>query len=127
MIKNVWDQMLYDPMSVFQRKKWWLILLLIIPWIALLTLAGVWWMLNPGKMTEKSLERAKNAPLDSLNKACDKSITKLQGQQKELQNKAAIVEKVIQNAREDFRQTRESLADATHEELKDRLYGKDVD
>jgi hypothetical protein len=93
----------------------------------MLVLAGLWWMLNPGRMTEKSLERAKNAPLDSLNKACDKSIDKLKVQQKTLQDKASIVEKVIENAREDFRQTRESLADATHEELKDRLYGKDVD
>jgi cbb3-type cytochrome oxidase subunit 3 len=125
MIKTIWDQMLYDPMSLFQHKKWWLILLLILPWVAMLVLAGLWWMLNPGRMTEKSLERAKNAPLDSLNKACDKSIDNLKVQQKTLQDKAAIVEKVIENAREDFRQTRESLADSTHEELKDRLYGKD--
>lgn len=125
MIKQIWDRALYDPMSLFQNKKWWLILLLIVPWIILLTLAGLFWMLNSARMTEKYVERAKNAPLDSLNKSCNNSVNKLKVQQKTLQDKAAIVEKVIQNAREDFRQTRESLADATHEELKDRLYGKD--
>lgn len=127
MIKDIWDKILHDPMSLFYNKKWWLILLLIIPWIVLLVVASMWWMLNPGRMTQKSIERAKNIPLDSLSTSCDKSINKLKDKQKELQNKAAIVEKVIENARADFQQTRESVANATHEELKNRLYGKDAD
>jgi hypothetical protein len=127
MLKNIWNQALYDPTSLFRNKKWWMILLLILPWVALLTVAGLWWMLNSSRLTENYVERAKNAPLDNLNKSCDKSIEKLKGQQKTLADKAAIVEKVIKNAREDFEQTRKSMANATHEELKDRLYGKDVD
>lgn len=127
MIKNIWDQMLYDPMSLFQNRKWWIILALILPWIILLTIAGIWWMLNPGRMTEKYLDRAKNVPLDSLNTSCDKTIAELKDQQKALQDKAAIVEKVVADARAEFEQTRESVANATHEELKDRLYGKDTD
>jgi len=127
MIKNVWDRILYDPTSLFHNKKWWMILLLILPWAALLIVAGLWWMLNSSRLTENYVERAKNAPLDSLNKSCDKSIAQLKGQQKALKDKAAIVEKVIQDAREDFEQTRKSMANATHEELKDRLYGKDAD
>jgi len=127
MIKTVWDQILYDPMSLFHNKKWWVILLLILPWVALLTVAGLWWMINSNKLTENYIERAKNIPLDNLNKSCDKSIAQLKGQQKALKDKAAIVEKVIKDARADFEQTRESVANATHEELKDRLYGKDSD
>lgn len=127
MIKKLWDKALYDPMSLFHNKKWWLILLLIVPWVILFILASLFWMLNSARLTENYVERAKNAPLDSLNKSCDKSVDKLKGQQKDLQTKAAIVERVIKNAREDFQRERESLANATHQELKDRLYGKNTD
>jgi hypothetical protein len=114
-------------MSLFHNKKWWMILLLILPWVALLIVAGLWWMLNSSRLTENYAERAKNVPLDSLNKSCDKSIDKLKGQQKALKDKAIIVEKVIQDARADFEQTRKSVANATHEELKDRLHREDFD
>jgi hypothetical protein len=124
---SFFDQLIYDPSSLLQGRKWWQIALLVLPWLLLVLVASCVWFLAPGKLMGRYVELAKNAPLGTLTEGSDTQIKELEARRKELANKSRGIETKIAQAREKFEAAKGKVATETHAELKSRLYGESDD
>jgi uncharacterized small protein (DUF1192 family) len=112
---------------MFRGKKWWQVALIILPWIALVTIGSCLWFLAPGRLTNRYAELARNAPLNTFNEGAEEHAKALREQQQKLAARSREIESRIAAARTEFDRTKATIATETHDELRARLYGETND
>lgn len=117
------DTMLYNPTSFFEGKKWWQILLWVLPWVLLFVGASVLWFLAPARLTAGMI---KNTPLDAVNKVAEKQLSELEKQLQELHKRSTVISTRIEEKAREFDVLEKSIQTKTHEELKKQLEGGEL-
>jgi hypothetical protein len=120
-----WDRLIYDPSSFLHGKKWWQVALMILPWFLLVLVGSCLWFVAPGRLMSRYVEFAKNAPLDKVNEGAEMQLKELEARRQELAEKSRNIETKIAGAREQFEMKKKRISTATHDELTNRLYGKE--
>lgn len=115
------EKLLYNPLSFFDGKPWWWVLLFFLPWILLFLGATILWFIAPGKLTSNM---AKNAPVDGVNRTAEKQLSELDKKLEKLKAESDKLTQELARKAVKFSSTTEEISKESHEELKKRLEGK---
>jgi Na+/phosphate symporter len=88
---------------------------------------AVIWFLGGSKKSPDYANQAKNDPLDTVNASYEDSIHDIEARRKELKAKAAQKERELIDSMTNLEKIKGDVSDDSHEELTQKLYGKNPD
>jgi flagellar basal body-associated protein FliL len=122
-----WERVIFNPSSFFEGRKWWQNVLLAVPLIVLAIVGTVIWFFGGSKKSPDYANQAKNDPLDTVNASYEDSIHDIEARRKELKAKAAQKERELIDSMTNLEKIKGDVSDDSHEELTQKLYGKNPD